>query len=99
MCYFDLLNEKITQDLTLGMMYSISETCSCEPRNFFLFFFGAVCIEQKASCVSRNESIIATVVATRVAKHAKEIKQIHECMAKKMILLCIRILSFAKGAI
>lgn len=59
-----------TKFLTLGMMYSISDTCSWEPFDFFLLVFGTACIEQNASWQSTKDNTTATVVARRVAKQA-----------------------------
>lgn len=61
-CYF----------VTLGMIYSISDTCSCDPLDFFLVF-GIVCMEQNASWQSTKDSTTATVLAKRVAKQAANI--------------------------
>ena len=54
------------------MMYSMSDTCSCDPCNFFLSFFGgAICMEQNANWLSKNETTMTAAVAIRVAKHAE----------------------------
>lgn len=60
---------RLSSFLTLGMIYSISDTCSWEPFDFFLSF-GTMCMEQNASWQSTKDNITATVVARRVAKQA-----------------------------
>jgi hypothetical protein len=62
-----LCNEYVYYYLTLGNMYSISETCSWR-----LFFGGRdLCIEQNVNWLSRNDVTMATAVLILVVTRAE----------------------------